>query len=160
MPNRMSDIQMSPEEQARFLEECALGGATMTVGSIDAEGRPHLVAMWYALREGLVHFTSYRRAQKIVNLQRNPAITCLIEKGDRYTNVRGLAIQGRAEVIEDDAALSDALMWEISLSRDPEHPLRVGPEEARRAVSAKRWVVRVHPERVYSWDHRKLGGGF
>ena len=160
MPSRVSAIQMTGEEQAAFLRECALGGATMTVASVDKDGLPHLVAMWFALREGLVHFTSYRKAQKIVNLKRNPAITCLIEKGDRYTNVRGLVIQGRAEVIEDDPALSDELMWQISLSRDPGHPLRQVPEAERRAVSAKRWVVRVHPNRVYSWDHRKLEGSF
>ena len=159
MTKRRAEISMTETEQRAFLEEAIAAGVTVTFASIDQNGYPHLVAMWAMLKGGLLHFTGYRKSQKILNLKRNPKITCMLELGDTYDQVRGLVIQGRAEIIEDPE-LSRELMMVIGGSKDPDHPMGKASDEKVMEVARKRSCVRVHPERIYSWDHRKLGGTY
>ncbi|MGH7692670.1 MAG: pyridoxamine 5'-phosphate oxidase family protein, partial [Candidatus Dormibacteria bacterium] len=62
--SRRNQVSMSPEEAQEYLA----GARTMTVATIGAGGRPHLVAVWYAWLEGAPAFWTYARAQKAVNL--------------------------------------------------------------------------------------------
>jgi nitroimidazol reductase NimA-like FMN-containing flavoprotein (pyridoxamine 5'-phosphate oxidase superfamily) len=159
MAKRRAEITMTEKEQRAFLEEAVAAGRTVTFASVDPNGYPHLVAMWTVLKDGLLHFTGYRKSQKILNLRRDPKITCMIEMGDTYEQVRGLVIQGRAEIVEDPE-LSKELMMVIGGTKDPDHPMGRESDEKIMTVARKRSSVRVHPERVYSWDHRKLGGSY
>jgi PPOX class probable F420-dependent enzyme len=149
--NRRSEIALSPAEQQAFLASVR----TITLSSIDAQGYPHTVAMWFTITDGLVHMTSFRKAQKIVNLRRNPKVALLAESGARYAELRGVMIRGRAELV-DDVELCTRILIDIQ-SRyfgTPESETRVSL--ARQAP--KRIVMRIHPERIASWDHSKLGG--
>jgi PPOX class probable F420-dependent enzyme len=153
MPKRRSQIEMTPEEQDAFLRE----GLTLQVASIGAKGFPHMVAMWYALIDGKVHFTTYERSQKVLNLRRNPKITVMLEAGRPYNELRGLVIEGNATLIEGDPQFAGKVMM-MSGSRRPGDEIANPPSEQTLRAVAKRVVVRVDPVRVYSWDHRKLGG--
>jgi PPOX class probable F420-dependent enzyme len=155
MPKRRNQIAMTEEEQAAFLRE----GHTLQVASIGPHGYPHQVAMWYALIDGVVHFTTYARSQKVENLRRDPKLSVMLEDGTPYAELRGLVIEGVAEIIEGDAELAARVM-QMSGSRHPaELPMAPPSEQTLRAVG-KRAVIRVNPVRVYSWDHRKLGGAY
>ena len=154
MPKRRTQIAMTEAEQAAFLHE----GHTLQVASIGPHGYPHQVAMWYALIDGKVHFTTYARSQKVQNLRRNPKLSVMLEAGERYHELRGLVIEGDAEAIEGDVELA-ARVATMSGSRRPAEP-PPGRRPSRPCAVAKRVVVRVHPVRVYSWDHRKLGGTY
>lgn len=155
MPSRRNKIEMTPDEQQAYLEN----GYTLQVASNGPRGAPHLAAMWYSLDEnGLIQFTTFTKSQKIVNLQRDPHITCMLEDGKNYSELRGLVIEGQAELIIGDVEATLAVM-----RRSPEKYGGGGPnaqqsdEDARR-IAAKRCVVKVHPDKIYSWDHNKLGG--
>jgi PPOX class probable F420-dependent enzyme len=149
--NRRKQIEMTPEEQRRFLET----EKTAVLCSIDRQGYPHAVAMWFCLIEGLVHMTTFRRSQKVVNLRRDPRATLLVESGDQYAELRGLMIRGRAEIDDDLERCARVLM-----GVQARYGGQASPEmlEVLRPQAAKRVIVRVHPERVSSWDHSKLGG--
>lgn len=155
MPKRRNQIAMTDEEKAAFLRE----GHTLQVASIGPQGYPHLAAMWYALIDERVHFTTYARSQKVQNLRRNPKISVMIEDGTPYTELRGLVIEGEAEIIEGDVELA-ARVAQMSGSRRPAEPPAAAPTEQTLRTVAKRAVIRVNPVRVYSWDHRKLGGAY
>jgi PPOX class probable F420-dependent enzyme len=155
MPKRRNQIAMTEEEQAAFLRE----GHTLQVASIGPRGYPHQVAMWYALVDGKVHFTTYAKSQKVLNLRRNPKISVMIESGEKYNELRGLVIEGDAEVIEGDVELAGRVALASSARRPDALPTGPIPAQTLRAV-AKRVVIRVNPVRVYSWDHRKLGGTY
>ena len=64
-----------------------------------------------------------------------------------------------AEIIEGDVELAARVMQMSGSRRPAELPAGPPPEQTLRAV-AKRAVIRVNPVRVYSWDHRKLGGAY
>ncbi len=148
--NQRAQVVMTPEEIDRFLR----AGRVMTVASVGPTGHPHLVAMWYGFVQGSICFETKSKSQKAVNLRRDPRISCLIEDGQAYEELRGVSFEGTAEVIEDPAFL-----WQVGVSVFERY---IGPysEDKRPAVELmlrKRVGVKVTVERTRSWDHRKLG---
>ncbi|MBF6243255.1 PPOX class F420-dependent oxidoreductase [Nocardia elegans] len=148
--NQRAQIVMSETEITEFLERSRI----MTLASLGKNGTPHLTAMWYGLVDGEIWFETKGKSQKAVNLRRDPRVTVLVEAGDTYDQLRGVSIEGRAEIVEDPDAL-----FKVGVSVWERY---TGPytEELRPMVEAmlnKRVAIRVVPERVRSWDHRKLG---
>lgn len=148
--NQRAQITLTEDEIAGLLA----GVRSMTVASIGPGGHPHLVAMWFAVLDGDICFETKAKSQKAVNLRRDPRITCLAEDGVVYDELRGVAVEGRAEVSEDPD-----LLWRVGVAVWERYN---GPysEDMRPFVEAmlrKRVAVRVRAERVRSWDHRKLG---
>jgi PPOX class probable F420-dependent enzyme len=148
--NQRAQIRMTDDEIATFLGQSRL----TTMATLGPDGTPHLVAMWYAVVDGQVWFETKAKSQKVVNLRRDDRITCLVEDGRSYDELRGVSLEGRA-VISDDA---DEI-WQVGRSMWERYH---GPytEEVRPAVERmmhKRVAVRVDAKRVRSWDHRKLG---
>lgn len=128
------------------------------VATLDRDGSPHLMPMWYALSEdGLIEFWTYSRSQKIQNLRRDPRITVMAEDGEAYDELRGVQITGVARLSTDPAELLDIgeRIYERYAGRLDESG-RAGVAYAAR----KRTRVTVEPRRVVSWDHRRLGGGY
>src|SRR6202158_6200226 len=95
--SRRDQIRMSDEEIRSFLQE----QRTLQVATIDHDGWPHLIAMWYVLIDDRIVFWTYARSQKTVNLRRDDRLTCLVETGVSYDQLRGVQIKGRA-IINDD----------------------------------------------------------
>lgn len=151
--SRRDQIRMSDQE----IEEFLAAPHTLQVATINADGTPHLVAMYYAMLDGKIAFWTYGKSQKVRNLERDPRVTVMVEAGKAYGELRGVQIRGRA-----------------TLSREPQTVQRVGEaiyplyfgelDDAARAgvemSGRKRVAVIVEPERVASWDHRKLGGSY
>lgn len=145
-------VQMSADEIAAFLDRSRV----LTLATLNADGKPHLTAMWFGHIDGVLYFETKSKSQKAVNLRRDPTITCMAEAGDTYDQLRGVSIEGTAHLIEDT---EDEEYWKAGIDIYERY---VGPysPEVRPFVEAmmnNRVVVRVEPTRVRSWDHRKLG---
>ena len=145
---------MTDEERERFLDE----GWTLQVATNGPGGFPHLAAMWYVVIDGVVHFTTFGKSQKIVNLQRDPHVTAMLETGRAYEELRGLVIRGTAE-LDTDVATTAAVMSVVG-SKYQGMPIATETPEAALPAASKRVTVRIRPERIYSWDHTKLGGRY
>jgi PPOX class probable F420-dependent enzyme len=149
MPKRRDQIKMSSEEIETFLH----GRRTMTVATIGRDGWPHLVAMWYGFLDGAPVFETYRKSQKVLNLQRDDRITCMIEDGDAYEELRGVELVGRGEVIEDPEVVMAAARSVVQRYFGvPDDQI----DGFAAALAAKRVAVKVHVDQVVSWDHSKL----
>ena len=159
MPSRRNAIAMTHEEIQEFVET----GWTLQVASIGHNGWPHLVAMWYGIIDDKIHFTTYAKAQKVLNLKRDPRITVMLESGTEYSKIKGLVIEGEAEVVENDPDLVIAVQDATGRKRSPNAGAQAATpmtDDQRRAQASKRAVVRINPSRIYSWDHEKLGGRY
>ena len=141
---------MTDDEVTQFIER----SRTCTMATNGPTGHPHAVAMWYAVVDGQIWFETKAKSQKVQNLRRDDRITVSIEDGLTYDTLRGVAVEGRAVVIDD----ADAL-WKVGVSVWERY---TGPytDEMKPFVEVmlnKRVAVRVDVERIRSWDHRKLG---
>ena len=151
--SRRNLIRMNDEEIRAFLEE----QRTLQVATIDHDGWPHLIAMWYVLIHDQVVFWTYAKSQKIVNLRRDDRLTCLVETGERYDELRGVQIKGRA-IISDDRETVQRIgeaIWERYTG-----PLNDTTRQMVTAQAAKRVVISVKSVEIVSWDHRKPGGSY
>ena len=147
-------IRMTEAEVDAFLEE----QRTMSVATVGADGRPHVVAMWYAFIDGSLCFWTYAKSQKVVNLRRGDRITSLVEDGDVYTNLRGVELIARAHISDDE---DEVIEFGVAESvRYQNTPASEAMMAAVKKMANKRVVVRLEIERVVSWDHRKLGGRY
>jgi len=144
------DITLTPDEQAAFFREhhkCALA-------THDREGFPHIVAMNYVARDGAFFMTSYGKAQKVLNIRRNPKVALMVEAGDAYGELRGVMIRGHCEILDEPGAVAAA--FEARKENQSHRPVQAGAV----ASAPKRVVLKVVPHKVTSWDHRKLGGRY
>jgi PPOX class probable F420-dependent enzyme len=148
--NQRAQITMTDDEIAAFVAQ----QRTATMATIGPTGMPHLVAMWFAVLDGQIWFETKTKSQKATNLRRDDRLTVMIEDGLTYDTLRGVSFEGRGVIVEDPDAI-----WAVGVNVWERY---TGPytEEMRPFVEMmlnKRLVVRVEPERVRSWDHRKLG---
>jgi PPOX class probable F420-dependent enzyme len=150
--NQRSQVVMSEDEIARFLEQSRVA----TMATVGADGRPHVVAMWFGLVDGRVHFETKAKSQKAVNLRRDPRITVSVEAGDTYDQLRGVSIDGTATIV-DDPASDEYWAAGVSVFERYQGPYSEDMRPFVEVMMNKRIVVRVDPLRVRSWDHRKLG---
>jgi PPOX class probable F420-dependent enzyme len=149
--NERSKIVMSDDEIDEFIDQ----SRTATMATLSADGRPHLVAMWYAVIDGEVWFETKAKSQKAVNLRRDPTITVMIEDGKTYDTLRGVSIDGSAEIVDSDPDL--LLRVGISVWERYTAPYTDEMKPYVDQMMNNRIAVRVVPTRMRSWDHRKLG---
>jgi len=154
MPSRRADIALTEEEKQKFMED----GWTLQVASIGPGGYPHLVAMWYVIIDGKIHFTTFGKSQKVINLRRDPKISVMLESGKGYAELRGLVIEGTGTILED-TPFTAKVMGMVGQKYNG-IPAPTETPEAALKVASKRVVIRIDPVDIYSWDHTKLGGRY
>ena len=145
---------MTDAETRAFLEV----GRDLQVGSINADGTPHLVTMWYEIEDGDICFWTYAKSQKVVNLRRDPRLSVLVATGEVYEELRGVSIIGHAEIVD---TLPDVIAFGMHLF--PKYWGPVDDDLVRAGVEAqatKRVVIRVKADKTVTWDHAKLAGTY
>jgi PPOX class probable F420-dependent enzyme len=142
-------VAMSAQEIAALLA----GSRKVQLATISRDGTPHLVAMYYVMIDGQITFWTYRSSQKARNLARDPRVSCLVETGEQYFDLRGVQIQGTARCIEDPAAVRDIGR---QIAGSMAGPGTEALEEYLQHAARKRVGYAVQPSRVISWDHSKL----
>jgi len=149
--NRRRQIQLNADEQAAFLRE----HRKASLATFDKDWYPHIVAMNFLARDGAFYMTSYGKAQKVVNIRRNPKVALMIEAGDAYAELRGIMVRGHCEIIEDADAVR-AIFAAMAEARGTTTARPRGSVDS----APKRVVLKIIPEKVTSWDHSKLGGAY
>jgi hypothetical protein len=145
MSGRRDRIAMSDEEVAAFLEE----QRTLTCATIGPDAWPHLMPLWYIVRDGELWAWTYAKSQKVRNLERESRCTVQVEAGETYDQLRGVMMK-----------------CVCAIHREPELVAGVGSELGTRYGSggyevtpqqaSKRVALQFIVSHAASWDHRKL----
>lgn len=157
MPSGRDAVRTSEDELHDFLD----ANMKVQVATIGSDGAPHLTTLFYVLDEGRIAFWTYGRSQKIANLRRDPRITCLVEDGEDYSELRGATVTGTARLVEDH---DEILALGSRVARRMMDVADLGDlvEDIVGRQARKRVGVIVEPRTITSWDHRKttaLPGG-
>ena len=97
---RRAQIAMSAEEVAAFLDEQRV----VTCATLGRDGWPHLMPLWYVLRDGELWAWTYAKSQKVRNLERDARCTLQVETGDTYDQLRGVMIKADAVIHREGSA--------------------------------------------------------
>ncbi|HEU4975807.1 MAG TPA: pyridoxamine 5'-phosphate oxidase family protein [Baekduia sp.] len=153
--SRRAQITMSDAEVLAFLAE----ERVMTCATMGPRGWPHLMPLWYVVRDERLWAWTYARSQKAVNLERDPRATVQVEAGrDQYPELRGVMLETDVRLHRDIEAVT-ALGLEIFRRYTGGDAGELAPEvEAMvRAQAAKRVGMEFVERHRATWDHRKLG---
>lgn len=126
----------------------------LQLGTINPDGTPHLVTMFYGTVDDKIAFWTYRSSQKIRNIERDPRVTCLVETGVEYFELRGALIYGTATLMTDQNDVR--YVGEQVVRRMMQDVEESAIAELVAATAVKRYAVVVEPVRIASWDHRKM----
>ena len=156
--NRVA-IAMSDAELVAFLQT----ERTLVCATNGRRGWPHLMPLWYIVRDGDLWAWTFAKSQKVKNLERDPRATLQVEAGTSYDELRGVMIEAETTLHREPATVA---MLGVELM------LRYAPPDALMDASARRGIENVvahqAPKRVglqftavhtASFDHRKLAGG-
>lgn len=156
MPSRRDQIKLTPEEQLELLEE----ERTVIATTIGPRGWPHSMPLWYVVRDGDIWVWTFRKSQKIKNLERDDRCTLLIEAGHEYQELRGIQIEARAGLIHDPDEIFEFAKEVAVRYSDGIDSLGDDALAALKVQAPKRVAIHYHPVRTVTWDHRKLGGTY
>ena len=157
-PGKQRDrVTMSEPEVAGFLA----ASWKMQMATLNPDGSVHLVTMFYAMVDERIAFWTYRTSQKALNLARDPRITCLVEDGTDYFELRGVQVVGAVRCIEDQPGVLE--IGRIIASGMRTRGMDASGADANEAIdeyvthaASKRNAYLVEPRRIISWDHGKL----
>ena len=153
MAKRRDAIRMTSEEMTQFISE----QKSLQVATLNKDGTPHLSTLWFGIVDDEIVFETYTKSQKIVNLHRDSRIALLLEDGLEYEKLRGVTINGTAELYsqpEDVQKYAAAVIFR-------NHGIDLADaSNAAAALANKRTAVVVKAEKIISWDHTKLGGTY
>lgn len=141
--------EMTDDEKEKFLEEQKV----MRLATLSPNGTIHLVAMWYILIRGDIYFSTVSNSKKARNLSAQSKISIIIDTGEGFELIKGVAIEGRAEPTTDEGIISR--YEELSLSKywgSPDNPILKMMKE----MGLKRTLFKIMPDKTRTWDYSKM----
>ena len=143
---------------------------TLTCATAGPRGWPHLMPLWYVLREApagepgpRLWSWTYAASQKVRNLERDPRASLQVEAGELYHELRGVSLECEVTIHRDSdrvAELGLEIFTRYASPRGQPPPASL-PEEVAAMVASqahKRVALEFCERHRASWDHRKLGG--
>lgn len=132
------------------------------VATIGPGERINLTPMWFGWAGGKIYI--HGRGQKIINLRKNPTCTMLVDRNEKFPELQGIMMLGKACVLEDAAAeQADPHLAEVRIQMGKKYngghgkPAVVDPPPVASTAggSTRRWLV-FTPETTVTWDNFKL----
>src|SRR5262245_24446370 len=148
MPSRRNSIELTVEETRAFLD----ASKTVIIVSNGIGGYPHPMPMWFCVDDaGVVRCTTFSKSQKVLNYQRDPRATLLVETGTEYAKLKGVVVYAQCQIETNTGAVVDTLVNINSRGRTLTQAERQALAGAVAQTAAKRVVLAFHPEKYVSW---------
>lgn len=148
LQRRSRKIAMTDEQRDVFLTS----ERTCRVATVGGDGAPHVTPLWFAWDGESLWLTSLVKSQRWTDLERDGRISVVVDTGTDYTELRGVEIRGKAVPVGEVPRVGQPqpeLERPEQLFADKYSGGNVG-HDGRHA-----WL-RVIPEKITSWDFRKL----
>ncbi|MFT3852791.1 MAG: pyridoxamine 5'-phosphate oxidase family protein [Ilumatobacteraceae bacterium] len=139
--------KLTDDEFRAFLDE---RGHLVRIATVDDDGMPRNVPLWFVHHEGMIVFTPRIHSVLLGNLRRDPRVALTID--EEALPYRKVSVQGRSEMLHepgDDDAWRD-LYLRIAMRYVPEDGARAyvtGTDDQPRALLG----VRLAGARVSTW---------
>ena len=99
--SRRDQIQMTDDDVAGFLDE----ERTVICATIGRDGFPHLMPLWFVMRDREIWSWTFAKSQKVRNLERDPRATVEVEAGTEYDQLRGVMLKTNVTIHRDTSVV-------------------------------------------------------
>ena len=144
---------MTQDDVLTFLDE----ERVLVCATTGKDGFPHLMPLWYVVRDGELWAWTFAKSQKVRNLERDPRATLQVEAGETYDQLRGVMLKCEVELVRDTDRVADLGLEIFTRYGGGETSDDVRAMVAKQA--AKRVGLRFAERDRATWDHRKLATG-
>jgi PPOX class probable F420-dependent enzyme len=141
-------IAMNDEELTSFLGE----QHTCRFATTGPDG-PHVAPVWFVWDGRAIWVYSLIRSQRWANVSRDPRVAVVIDDGHHYHELHGVEIEGQATVVGPVPRTGDEDSPELA---DPERLMSAKYFGAEMTHDGRHAWLRVTPQKIVSWDFRKL----
>lgn len=158
MPSRRQLIQMTPQEINHYLSTIQ---ERLIIVSNGKNGFPHPMPMhFYVDEERNLWTTTFRKSQKVKNLERDPHVSLMVESGKDYAELKAVIIYALVQIIDDKDVVLDTLIKIASKRLPPEQRQLDAVRAEVQSTAEKRVALKCAPVSYVSWDHTKLEGHY
>ena len=138
---------------AKALRRLFGGLPTVSVATLDEDGSPHVVPLWFVWPEDSVYISTRREGRTWHNAVRDPRVALTVDLGRSWVEIAGLEVRGRARALP---AEHPDLRGPISQWHEKYRPLLAGDGFSRFTQEVRSLgFLRVEPERIAVWDHAR-----
>jgi len=156
----VSDQGAAPEASRRLTGDAVLADPLVrellgkrlvgVVATLEEDGSPHVVPVWFAARRAEVILATSSRSRKARNLHRDPRATLCVHDSRSGTEVCGASLRGRVEIVGGNAATElVGLVHRRYLTEAAEALPEVAEFAAYDDVA-----LMLTPESAWTWDER------
>lgn len=118
----------------------------VVLATVNPDGSPLAMAMWFLHDPTSLTMISVDGLQKVANLHRDPRVAIVAESGSRDADICGVAVRGRAELLDDSPERRRLVERFLEKYRPDLEGYWKG-----RAMPANRVMFRIVPTHVRSW---------
>jgi len=149
-----TSVRLSREEAWQAIEAAHTGILT----TLRADGMPIATPVWFVGLDRRVYVGTPNHTKKVARLRRDARVSFLVESGERWAELRGVHLTGRAAFVTD-AGLTQRVNAALEAKYAPFRTARSAmPEQTRRHYTVPRTLIEIVPdERILSWDNARLG---
>lgn len=112
------------------------------------DGYPHTIPIGYFRDGDAVCMGCRAPTQKTRNIERNPRVSLMLESGSSMADIKGVVIQGDAEVITSGPEL-------LRLAREGARRRGTPEDQLPTEPSPGAAYIRVTPKKYISWDYAR-----
>lgn len=128
---------------------------TAAVATLNADGSPHVVPLWFAWPEDAIYVSTRRESRTWANVQADPRVAITIDVGHAWVEIAGVQIRGVAEPLP---AEHPSMRAPISLWHEKYRSLLSGEGFERFSEEIRDLAfLRTVPADVVAWDHARGG---
>ena len=135
----------------------AVGAAhTGILTTLRRDGMPIALPVWFVVDDRSVALMTPAGTKKIARIRRDPRASFLVESGEQYTELCGVHLTGRVELVEDAAAIS-RIEAAVNAKYAGFRPPTASLPAAAQAYYARQVFLRFVPDdRILTWDNARL----
>ncbi|MBL7630556.1 pyridoxamine 5'-phosphate oxidase family protein [Frankia sp. CN6] len=146
-------IALSGEEVDALLTEQQV----CRVATLTASGSPHVSPLWYVWDGTALWLYSIVRSQRWADVLRDPRAAVVVDAGGDFGELHGVELRGRFEQVGETPRTGKTDEPELAT---PERLFAgkyiANPDGSMYHDGRHAWL-RLVPEKIASWDHRKIG---
>jgi PPOX class probable F420-dependent enzyme len=128
----------------------------MVLATVDKRGFPQVTPIWYVVAGKRIFFRAQPYKKKIKNILNSPQVCGVVEDGDKYSELRGVMVQGFAKIVDTDKPLRKHVFATLAEKYLKLRDTEKMPKTWQNSFGKEhRVVVEIRPTNFVSWDNRK-----